>query len=103
MPVRGAFERLKHPFLDPAPEPDRSLQPGCPSRFAFRSGRGLKPVFKTGRKEKEMRKTILALWAVLLLMTMTLSGCIVPFWGDEGRGHGGGHERGGEHEHHGER
>lgn len=52
-----------------------------------------------------MKKTILALWAVLLLVTMMLSGCIVPFWGDEGRGggHGGGHERGGEHEHHGER
>ncbi len=52
-----------------------------------------------------MRKSILALWAILLVVTMMLSGCHVPFWwGDEGGrggGHGGGHEHHGDHEEHG--
>ena len=54
-----------------------------------------------------MKKSILALWAILLVVTMMLSGCLVPFWpGEEGGGggHRGGHEREhGDHEDHGDR
>ena len=48
-----------------------------------------------------MRKSILAHWAILIMVTMTLSGCLViPWWGDEGGGgHDGGHEHGDRHEH----
>ena len=35
-------------------------------------------------------------WAVLLILTMILSGCIFPYWWDDGGGRGGGH---GGHEH----
>jgi len=51
-----------------------------------------------------MRKTSTISALVLFLATMMLSGCIFPYWGDEGGGHRGGghyedhhdHERGGD-------
>lgn len=54
-----------------------------------------------------MKKQTMISWLVLLLVTMTLSGCIWPFWWDDGGrggGHGGGdyreggHHEGGHHE-----
>jgi hypothetical protein len=39
-----------------------------------------------------MKKSSMISMLVLFVATMMLSGCIVPFWGEEGGGHrGGGH------------
>lgn len=45
-----------------------------------------------------MKKTSMISVLALLVATMMLSGCIVPFWGDEGGHRGGGHYEG-HHEH----
>jgi len=51
-----------------------------------------------------MKKSTMISWLVLLMTAMTLSGCIWPFWWDDGGrggGHGGGHgdyREGGHHE-----
>ena len=43
-------------------------------------------------KEYAMKKTTMISSLVLFVATMMLSGCIFPYWGDEGGGHrGGGH------------
>ena len=43
-----------------------------------------------------MKKSSLISSLVLFVAAMMLSGCIFPYWGDEGRGyHGGGHHEGG--------
>lgn len=44
-----------------------------------------------------MKKSLLALWLLLILVASMLSGCLVPYWpGEEGgrSGHQGGHDRG---------
>lgn len=48
-----------------------------------------------------MKKTSIVSLGILLVATMMLSGCLFPFWVDDG-GHGGGHGggRGGGHEEH---
>jgi hypothetical protein len=46
-----------------------------------------------------MKKTSMISALVLMVATMMLSGCLFPYWGDDGGGHRGGHG-GGEHGHH---
>jgi len=41
-----------------------------------------------------MRKSSILATVVLFVATMMLSGCIFPYWGDEGRGRGGYYEGG---------
>jgi hypothetical protein len=51
-----------------------------------------------------MKKSSIISALVLLVTTVMLSGCIFPYWGDEGGGRGGGHYEGhhdeGRHEGH---
>lgn len=48
-----------------------------------------------------MKKSSLISTLVLFAAAMMLSGCIFPYWGDEGYGGGHGGGRGGEHHHEG--
>jgi hypothetical protein len=46
-----------------------------------------------------MKKSSIISSLVLFVVAMMLSGCIFPYWGDEGGGHrGGGHRDNGRHE-----
>jgi hypothetical protein len=49
-----------------------------------------------------MKKSSMISSLFLLLAALTLSGCIFPYWGDEGRGYRGGHDHydGGDRGHH---
>jgi hypothetical protein len=50
-----------------------------------------------------MKKTSTISALVLFLATLMLSGCIFPYWGDEGGGHRGGGHYEGHHDHGGDR
>ena len=62
------------------------------SRILVRTGIGN----KESKGEFKMKKSLLARWAFLFVVTMILSGCLIPFWvEEEGHGgHGGRHDRG---------
>jgi len=45
-----------------------------------------------------MRKSLLVKLAILIMTSMTLSGCIWPYWWDDGGYHGGRHHGGGWHD-----
>jgi hypothetical protein len=48
------------------------------------------------KRSKTMKKSSIISSLVLIVATMMLSGCIFPYWDDEGgRHHGGGHSEGG--------
>jgi flagellar basal body-associated protein FliL len=48
------------------------------------------------KRSKTMKKSSMITALILLVAVMMLSGCLFPYWGDEGGGHrGGGHSDGG--------